>query len=99
MGGGDDMAKIQDMWKHAMDNPEYMKTMGELGEQMMKMSPDELKEQMEVARKMMTDGDLVENIVNQKDEVLKSLEASGAVPPEELARFRSDPRPSGAFQL
>jgi hypothetical protein len=96
--GGDDMAKIQDMWKNALDNPEYLKSMGDVGEQfgdaleqMMKMSPDELAAQMEQAMKMMTDGDIVENIVNQKDEVIKSLEGSGAVPPEELARYKSDP--------
>lgn len=98
-GGADmDMAKMQDMFKNVMDNPDYMKAMGDFGsqfgdaiEQMMKLSPDELAVQMEQAMKLMTDGDMVENIVNQKDAVLKSLEESGVVPPEELARYKTDP--------
>lgn len=97
-GAAIDPGGMQDLWKDALNNPEYMKTMGALGEQfgdaleeMMKLSPEELSAQIEAAMKLMTDGDIVENIVNEKDEVLKSLEASGAVPPEELARFKADP--------
>jgi hypothetical protein len=96
--GAVDPGGMQDLWKDALSNPDYMKTMGALGEQfgdaleqMMKLSPEELSAQIEAAMKLMTDGDIVENIVNEKDEVLKSLEASGAVPPEELARFKADP--------
>lgn len=86
------------MLKSAMENPEYLKQMGGLGdqfgealEQMMKMSPDELAVQLEAAMKMMTDSDIVDNIVGKKDEVIQSLEASGAVTPEELARYKTDP--------
>lgn len=95
---GGDMANLEEMMKNALDNPDFMNQMGDMGaqfgdamEQMMKMSPEELAEQMEAAMKLMTDGDMVENIMNQKDEVIKSLEASGAVPPEELERYKTDP--------
>ena len=94
------MPDVQQILQDAMANPDhYLAQLGEgMGdqfgaalEQMMKMSPEELQQQMEQAMKMMTDGDIVENIVNNKDEVLASLEATGAVPPEELAKYKADP--------
>lgn len=100
-GGGatGDTSKMQQMMQEALSNPdEYLSQLGLGGdefrasmEQMMKMSPEEIQQQMEQAMKMMTEGDVVENILNNKDEVLASLEASGAVPPEELARYKADP--------
>ena len=52
-GGGADMANMEDMLKNAMNNPELLKNMGDLGnefgdalQQMMQMSPDELAAQM-----------------------------------------------------
>jgi hypothetical protein len=98
-GGADiDTDAIQNLWKDAMNNPDYAETMGALGEQfggaleeMLKLSPEELSAQIEAAMKLMTDGDIVENIVNEKDEVLKSLEASGLVPKEELEKYKADP--------
>jgi hypothetical protein len=93
-----DTESMQNLWKDALSNPDYMNTMGALGEQfgdaleqMLKLSPEELSAQIEAAMKLMTDGDIVENIVNEKDEVIKSLEASGAVSAEELARYKADP--------
>lgn len=84
--------------KAMMEDPSMMEQYGALGsqmaeamEQMMKLSPEEMAQQMEQAMKMMTDQDTVENVVNQRDEVLKSLEESGMVPPEELAKFKADP--------
>lgn len=84
--------------KAMMEDPSYMEQFGAMGsqmaeamEQMMKLSPEEMAKQMEEAMKVMTDQDMVENVVNQRDEVLKSLEESGMVPPEELAKFKSDP--------
>jgi len=95
----DEMAKYQQMMKDAMANPdEYLAQLGEMGDQfgqaleeMMKLSPEEIQQQMEMAMKMMTDGDIVENVINQKDEIIASLEASGAVPPEEIAKYKADP--------
>lgn len=92
--GGDGVAAYQDMVKNMLENPESMEGLGKVGdalEQMMKMSPGELASQMEQVLKMMTDTDMIENIVNQKEEVLKGLEQSGAVPPDELARMKADP--------
>ena len=80
------------------DMDDYLQQLGAMGdqygealEQMMKMSPEEIQQQMEAARKMMTDADLVENVLNQKDEIIATLEASGAVPPEEIAKYKADP--------
>ena len=86
---GGDMANMEDMLKNAMGG--LGDEFGSALQQMMQMSPEELAAQMEQAMKLMTDGDIVENIVNQKDEVIRSLEASGAVTPEELERYKSDP--------
>jgi hypothetical protein len=93
-----DTDTVKNMWNDALNNPEYANTMGALGEQfggaleqMLKLSPDELSAQIEAAMKLMTDGDIVENIVNEKDEVIKSLEASGLVSEEELAKYKADP--------
>jgi len=97
-GGAAGAGDMASMMKEAMANPDYLAQLGEMGdqfgealEQMMKLSPEEMQQQMEQAMKMMTDGDVVENILNNKDEVLASLEASGSVPPEELARYKKDP--------
>lgn len=80
------------------DDPDYMKkleeSMAQFGgamEQMMKMSPEEMAKQMEEAMKLFTDEDIVENVLNQKEEVLKSLESSGMVTEEELAKYKADP--------
>jgi hypothetical protein len=97
-GADIDTEAMKKLWQGAIDNPEYANTIGALGEQygdaleqMLKLSPEELSAQIESAMKLMTDGDIVENIVNEKDEVIKSLEASGLVPPEELAKYKADP--------
>ena len=97
--GAGGMPDMQQLLQDAMANPEqYLSQLGDMGdqfgaalEQMMKMTPEEIQQQMEQAMKMMTDGDIVENILNNKEEVLASLEANGAVPPEELAKYKADP--------
>ena len=93
-GGKVDSDTLKDLW----NNPSYADSIGALGEQfggaleeMLKLSPEELSAQIEAAMKLMTDGDIVENIVNEKDEVIKSLEASGLVSEEELAKYKADP--------
>jgi hypothetical protein len=84
--------------KAMMEDPSHLEKYGDIGnqmasamEEMMKLSPAEMAKQMEEAMKLMTDEDVVENVVNQREEVLKSLETSGMVPPEELAKFKADP--------
>jgi hypothetical protein len=95
---GDATAKLQQLWANALDDPAAMDQMQQFGdqfggamEQMMKMSPEELQAEMEKALKMMTEGDIVDTILQQKEEVLKSLEASGTVSAEELEKYRTDP--------
>lgn len=97
-GANIDTDSVKNLWNDALNNPNYADTMGALGEQfggaleeMLKLSPEELSAQIEAAMKLMTDGDIVENIVNEKDEVIKSLEASGLVSEEELAKYKADP--------
>jgi hypothetical protein len=97
-GGGDSTADMEKLMREVMNDPNYLETMGKMGQQfggalqeMMKLSPDEMAAQMKQAMQLMSEGDIVENVVNQRDEVLKSLEASGMVPPEELAKYKADP--------
>ena len=92
--GGMDMAKIAE----AMNDPETLKAFEQMGGQMAeamkglsKMTPEELTKQMEEAMKMLTQDDLVDSILENRDEVLKQVEESGTVPPEELAKFKADP--------
>jgi hypothetical protein len=96
--GGMDMAKMQDMWAEALNDPETMKAFEQMGDQfgaamegLSKMSPEQLQQQMEDAMKMLTDGDMVDTIVKNKEEILQQLELAGTVPPEELAKFKADP--------
>jgi hypothetical protein len=92
------------------DNPEMKKAMDSMGEsmqealkQLQNLSPEQIQEQMAQVAEMIQKGDLVDSIIEQKDEVLKNLEQSGLVPPEELAKFKKDPdyfesQMRGAFQ-
>jgi hypothetical protein len=60
-------------------------------EQMLQMSPEQLQEQMQKAMEMLTEEDVVDKVIGQREQILKQLELSGAVPPDELAKFRADP--------
>jgi hypothetical protein len=95
---GADADQIQKLWKDALKDPETMKQMEAMGgkfteaiEELAKMTPEQLVSQMQEAMQMLTDDSMADRIVQQKDEVLKSLEQSGMVTPEELARFKTDP--------
>jgi hypothetical protein len=97
-GGGDlempDLSKLQEMFAGAYD-PELMASMGEdiqrAMDEMAKMDPEELQQQMEQALKIMTQGDMVDSIMDQKDEVLANLQKTGMVSAEELEKFEKDP--------
>jgi hypothetical protein len=76
------MEKIMEMMK----DPETMKAMEQMGDQFVaamdglsKMSPEELMQQMEEAMKMLTDGDMVEALLGNKNEILKELESADTV--------------------
>jgi len=95
---GVDMGQMQEMWKNALNDPETMKQLegmgdkfGEAMEELSKMTPEQLQSQMTEAMSMLTDGEMADTIVAKKDEVLASLEQTGMVSPEELAKFKADP--------
>lgn len=104
--GGDIMAGLGDMnmesltkmMDEAMKDPETKKLMDQMGdqfgtalEQLSKMTPEEIEQQMKDAFKMMSDGSMVDDIVGKREEILQQLEEGGTVPAEELAKFRADP--------
>lgn len=90
-----DMAKLQEMFASAFENPDAMAGFGEdinkAMEELANMDPADLQKQMEQAMAAMTSGDMVENIMGQKDAVLQNLQESGMVSEEELEKFKSDP--------
>jgi len=73
------------------NDPEMAKVMEDAMAQFANMSPEDMQSQMQEALSMLSDGDMVDNILGQKEEVLKSLESSGLVDDEQLERFKSDP--------
>jgi len=98
MMGGMDMDHLRSMFGDSLSNPETQKYLEQMGqqfgaamEQLSKMSPEELEKQMQEAMKLMSDSSIVDSVVQNKEEILKTLESSGTVPPEELARFKTDP--------
>jgi len=95
VGGVGDMDELM---KKMMGDNEMMKDLGDLGPQMdevMKMmadmSPEELAKQMENAMDMFAGDDMMSNMLGHSDEILKTLEDSGAVDAEELDKFKKDP--------
>ena len=94
-GGMPDLAAMQEMMG---GDPKLMEQMAGMGAQMQeamemlsKMSPEELEKQMADAMKMMTDGDMLKSMMAHSDDILQTLEQTGAVPAEELAKFKADP--------
>ena len=63
----------------------------EVMEIMGKMSPEELEKQMKDAMEMLTSGDMMKGMMDMQDEIIKSLEESGQVSAEELAKYKADP--------
>jgi len=102
MQGGDlgdlnfDLAEIEKMMGEL--DPKVLEEMASLGPEFDKvmdalasMTPEELEAQMRDAMSMLQSGDMMENMLAHKDEVLKSLEETGQVDAEELAKFKTDP--------
>jgi len=99
-GAGDaaGMAQLQELMMQALNDPAALKQFESLGagmakglEEFSKLSPDEVEAQMKLFYSTLTDGSLVDTVVNKRDEVLKTLEATNAVPPEELEKFKTNP--------
>eukprot|EP00980_Cylindrotheca_fusiformis_P004109 scaffold894_cov153-Cylindrotheca_fusiformis.AAC.5 len=94
--GGGDLGALADMFGD-MD-PSQLEELAGLGEYfeeimdvMGKMTPEELEKQMQDAMEMLASGDMMKNMLDMQDEIIKSLEESGQVSPEELAKFKADP--------
>jgi hypothetical protein len=81
---GLDPAALEEMANLGPELDEIMKMMAE-------MSPEQLQIQMEEAMQMMASDEMMENMLANQDEVLKSLEEMGQIDPEEMARFKTDP--------
>lgn len=97
-GGLSDVEKLQEMIGGAMQDPETMQAMQQMQEQFMgafqemaKMDPEEVQKQMAEAMKAMTDGSILDGIMDKKEEVLATLAQTGMVPPEELVKYKADP--------
>ena len=79
-------------------DPKMLEDMAGLGahlDEVMKvladMSPEELEKQMKDAMQMLQSGDMMQNLLQNQGEILKTLEETGQVDPEELAKFKTDP--------
>ena len=60
-------------------------------DELLNMDGDQLKAQMEEAMSLLTSPDMQQNILGQKEEVLKMMEAQGTATPEEIAEYRANP--------
>jgi hypothetical protein len=101
--GGGGMGDMDSLMKQMGMDPEEMKKMAdefglggvpqmdEVMKMMADMSPEELAKQMQDAMELFGGDDMMANMLGQQDEILKVLEESGAVDPEELAKFKADP--------
>ena len=54
-------------------------------DELLNMDGDQLKAQMEEAMSLLTSSDMQQNLLGQKEEVLKMMEAQGTATPEEIA--------------
>jgi len=94
MGGS-----MQEQIENLMKDPEIMKElnmmgdqMGQAFEQLSKMKPEEIQLQMQEAMKMMTGDDVVDTMLENKDEVLESLSTAGILSSDELEKYKANPK-------
>lgn len=84
------MADINDLLGEAFNDPEMMKQYEAAMKELSKMSPEELEKQMKEVLAQLTDDDMLKEILKQKDQVIANLEATGSVPKDEIARYKTD---------
>lgn len=79
-------------------DPKMLEELAGLGSQfdeimdiMAKMSPEELEKQMKDAMEMLSGGDMMTNMLGMREEIIKTLEETGQVTPEELVKLKADP--------
>lgn len=93
------LGDLSKYFEDAMNNPEMMKMMQEMGagmEDMMSalqdLTPEQLADQMKQAMDMMTSGNIFDGLADNMDEVVKNLEQTGMIPKEKLEEFKSNPQ-------
>lgn len=79
-------------------DPKMMEELAGLGDQfeqimdiMSKMSPEEMEKQMKDAMDMLSSGDMMESMLGMREEIIKTLEETGQVTADELAKMKTDP--------
>jgi len=94
-----DYNELMKMIQETMDDPAMMEYvdglsagMGDAMEQLSKMSPEEIQSQMEQNLKAMASPDMLDSVMEQKDEVLATLKAQGLITAEQLEEFENDPQ-------
>ena len=92
-GGMGDLSKLM-----GDIDPKMLEEMVGLGGQldevmkmMASMSPEELEKQMKDAMEMLQSGDMMQNMLKHQEDILKTLEETGQIAPDELAKFKTDP--------
>ncbi|KAL3944531.1 MAG: hypothetical protein SGBAC_001399 [Bacillariaceae sp.] len=98
-GAGADATGLAGLEKLLGDvDPSQLEDMAGLGdyfnevmEMMGNMSPEELEKQMKDAMEMLSGGDMMAGMLDMQDEIIKTLEESGQVSAEELAKYKADP--------
>lgn len=95
-GGMGDLGDLSRMMGE-MD-PKMIEELAGLGDQfdevmqlMARMSPEDLQKQMQDAMQMLQSGDMMKNLLENQDEIIKALEEAGQIDAEELAKFKTDP--------
>merc|ERR1719491_2219219 len=85
-----DHNELMKMIQETMNDPKMMEYvdglsagMGDAMEQLSKMSPEEIQQQMEQNLKAMASPDMLNSVLEQKDEVLSSLLEQGLITQEQ----------------
>lgn len=99
-GGNAGMPDMEELMKQMMGDGDMKKGLENLGlgpemDEMMKlmadMSPEDLAKQLQDAMEMFTGDDMMSNMIGHSDEILETLEKTGAVDAEELEKFKKNP--------
>jgi uncharacterized membrane-anchored protein YjiN (DUF445 family) len=95
------MDQVQAMWDKLLKSSDagagdamnlWGDRMNEAMEELSKMSPEQLQLQMQEALALLTKDDMVDAVVQQKEQILKTLEDSKLVTADELAKYKENPK-------
>jgi hypothetical protein len=92
-------SSIQEQLQRAMGDPSALKmldeqmggTMQQVMDMFSQLSPEVLQAQLQQVVQMLSQGDMIDDILAKKEEILGVLASTNMVPPEELAKYRADP--------